>query len=177
MSVLELMQPYLRENIVIEKYERMEGAWQVSSTRTPFIAGAEFGGGSLRLRILGHNEREKREHRDKRSLRRQAVWTTNAGKERCQMSAGRALPVKAPAQKKAASSATRRVERAAPLGEPGDDDGVGSSDALPFPSDPVERAALLAAIDKGIEEARTGQDISWEELDARICKRFGIPPA
>jgi hypothetical protein len=28
MSVPELMQPYLREKIVIEKYERMEGAWQ-----------------------------------------------------------------------------------------------------------------------------------------------------
>ena len=91
------------------------------------------------------------------------------------MSAGRALPVKAPVQKKPASSAARRAERAAPLGEPGDDDSVGSSDALPFPSDPVERAALLAAIDQGIAEAEAGQVIDWEELDRQICQKYGLP--
>ncbi len=93
------------------------------------------------------------------------------------MSAGRALPAQAQAQKKPASSAARRLEHAAPLCDVDDDSDMGASVSLPLPSDPTERAALFAAIDKGIEEARTGRDISWEELDARICKKFGIPPA
>ena len=48
-------------------------------------------------------------------------------------------------------------------------------DPQPLPSDPVERAALFASIDRGIADVRAGRTISWEELDRRICKKFGLP--
>ena len=34
-----------------------------------------------------------------------------------------------------------------------------------------------SAIDKGIAEARSGRDIAWEDLDRRISKKYGLPPA
>jgi hypothetical protein len=46
---------------------------------------------------------------------------------------------------------------------------------LPLPTDPAERAALFASIEQGIADVRAKRTISWEELDRRICKKFGWP--
>jgi len=47
----------------------------------------------------------------------------------------------------------------------------------PLPLSPAQRADYFAAIEKGLEDCRLGREISWEELDRRICKKFGLPSA
>jgi hypothetical protein len=47
----------------------------------------------------------------------------------------------------------------------------------PLPSDPQVRAQLLARLDRGIQEAREGRDIAWEDLDRRTRRKNGLPPA
>jgi len=87
------------------------------------------------------------------------------------MSAGRALPVKAPAQNKPASVDSQRGRTRA-------DDGERMDPTPPLlPSDPVERAALFASIDRGIADARAGRTIPWEEVDRLTRQKLGLPPA
>ncbi|MFO0657023.1 MAG: hypothetical protein U0787_18340 [Polyangia bacterium] len=64
------------------------------------------------------------------------------------MSAGRALPVKAPVKKTAVPRALRDG------GTEPDNRDMSEFVPQPIPADPAQRAALLAAIDKGIAEAR-----------------------
>ena len=87
------------------------------------------------------------------------------------MSAGRALPVKAPAQNKPASVDSQRGRTRADDGERMD------PTPPPLPSDPVERAALFASIDRGIADARAGRTIPWEEVDRLTRQKHGLPPA
>ena len=87
------------------------------------------------------------------------------------MSAGRALPVKAPAQNKPASVDSQRGRTRA-------DDGERMAPVPPpLPSDPVERAALFASIDRGIADARAGRTVPWEEVDRLTRQKLGLPPA
>ena len=87
------------------------------------------------------------------------------------MSAGRALPVKAPAQNKPASVDSQRGRT-----RPGDGERMDPVPP-PLPSDPVERAALFASIDRGIADARAGRTIPWEEVDRLTRQKLGLPPA
>ena len=87
------------------------------------------------------------------------------------MSAGRALPVKAPAQKKAASVGSQRGRKRADDGE------MMEPVPPPLPSDPTERAALFASIDRGIADAQAGRTIPWEEVDRLTRQKLGLPPA
>jgi hypothetical protein len=87
------------------------------------------------------------------------------------MSASRALPVKAPAQNKPASVGSQRGRTRA------DDDEMMEPVPPPLPSDPAERAALFASIDRGIADARAGRTIPWEEVDRLTRQKLGLPPA
>ena len=71
------------------------------------------------------------------------------------MSAGRALPVKAPAQKKPASLGSQRARKRADDGE------MMEPVPPPLPSDPAERAALFASIEQGIADGRAGRTVAW----------------
>ena len=84
------------------------------------------------------------------------------------MSAGRALPVKAPAQKKAASLGSRKRASYGEMMEPV---------PPPLPSDPAERAALFASIEQGIADGRAGRTVAWEVLDLECRQKHGLPPA
>jgi len=91
------------------------------------------------------------------------------------MSAGRALPVKAPVTR----TAVPLAPRSAGSGVSGD---VDTRDMIefvpkPLPADPAQRADFFASIDKGIAEAKADQVIDWEDLDRQICKKYGLPPA
>ena len=87
------------------------------------------------------------------------------------MSASRALPVKAPAQKKAASVGSQRGRKRADDGE------MMEPVPPPLPSDPAERAALFASIEEGIADGRAGRVIAWEVLDRECRQKHGLPPA
>lgn len=87
------------------------------------------------------------------------------------MSVGRALPVQAPAKNQAGSVGSQRAHKRV------EDGAVKEPVPPPLPSDPTERAALFATIDRGIAEAKAGLLVDWEDLDAQICKKFGLPPA
>ena len=87
------------------------------------------------------------------------------------MSASRAQPVKAPAQKQPASVGSQRARKRA------DDDEMMEPVPPPLPSDPAERAALFASIDRGIADARAGRTVAWEEVDRLTRQKLGLPPA
>ncbi|MBL9040499.1 MAG: hypothetical protein JNM83_02800 [Myxococcales bacterium] len=84
------------------------------------------------------------------------------------MSASRALPVQAPAQKKPASLGARKRAGDGEMMEPV---------PPPLPSDPVERAALFASIEQGIADGRAGRTVAWEVLDLECRQKHGLPPA
>jgi hypothetical protein len=87
------------------------------------------------------------------------------------MSASRALPVKAPAQKEPASVGSQRARKRA-------DDGERMEPVPPpLPSDPAERAALFASIEQGMADGRAGRTVAWEVLDRECRQKHGLPPA
>ena len=47
----------------------------------------------------------------------------------------------------------------------------------PLPSDPAERAALFASIDRGIADVRAGRTVAWEDVDRLTRQKLGLPPA
>ncbi|MFO0620699.1 MAG: hypothetical protein U0745_04835 [Polyangia bacterium] len=87
------------------------------------------------------------------------------------MSAGRALPVKAPAQNKPASVDSQRGRT-----RPGDGEMMDPTPP-PLPSDPAERAELFARLDRSIASAQAGRLVEWDELDRRTRQKLGLPPA
>jgi hypothetical protein len=87
------------------------------------------------------------------------------------MSAGRALPVKAPVKKTAVPRALRDG------GTEPDNRDMSEFVPKPIPADPAQRADFFAAIDQGIAESEADQVIDWEELDRQICQKYGLPPA
>ena len=91
------------------------------------------------------------------------------------MSASRVQPVQAPVKK----TAVPRAPRSAGSSVSADVDNRDMIEFVPkpLPADPAQRADFFAAIDKGIAEARSGRDIAWEDLDRRISKKYGLPPA
>ncbi|MBL9041768.1 MAG: hypothetical protein JNM83_09220 [Myxococcales bacterium] len=87
------------------------------------------------------------------------------------MSAGRALPVKAPAQKEPASVGSQRARKRA-------DDGERMEPVPPpLPADPAERAELFARLDRSIASAQAGRLVDWEDVDRRTRQKLGLPPA
>jgi hypothetical protein len=87
------------------------------------------------------------------------------------MSAGRALPVKAPAQNKPASVDSQR-------GRSRPDDGERMDPVPPpLPSDPAVRAELFARLERSIASAQAGRLVDWDELDRRTRQKLGLPPA